>query len=84
MKTEPNDLIHSFPDGPDSDSNWEGLTKREYFAASSIQGILSWSAGADIRWEEVAESAVFAADALIIALNKGKTNDTEPKLKPVA
>ncbi len=45
-----------------------GLTKREYFAAMAMQGILSgqWLSNA----EEVSNDAVIIADALINELNK--------------
>lgn len=35
MKSEPNDLIHSFAATRDSEENHNGLTKREYFAIMS-------------------------------------------------
>ena len=47
-----------------------GLTKREYFAAKALQGILS-SATDESPWapDIAAQTAVAAADALIAALN---------------
>lgn len=50
----------------------DGLTKREYFAAMVIQGIISNKDGLDIKIERIVESAVDIADALIEKLNKTK------------
>lgn len=53
----------------------DGLTKREYFVAMAMQGVVTaWSEG-NIPWHEenpalVADRAVSCADALIEALNK--------------
>lgn len=44
-----------------------GLTKREYFAAMAMQGILARSSDTN---ENIATVSVNAADALITALNK--------------
>lgn len=46
------------------------LTKREYFAAQAMQGLLS----ADHKWirTEYAREAIACADALINALNENK------------
>ena len=68
--TEPSNFAFPYHDPADT---WleEGLTKREYFAAMAMQGILargSFSRGF------VAKHAVDYADALIDALN-GKNND---------
>jgi hypothetical protein len=41
-----------------------GLTKREYFAAMAMQGIISNKDGLDIKIERIVESAVDTADAL--------------------
>jgi len=55
----------------------DGLTKREYFAALAMQGVVTaWSEGG-IPWHEgnpkiIAERAVEQADALITALNEAK------------
>lgn len=49
-----------------------GLTKREYFAAMAMQGIISNKDGLDIKIERIVESAVDTADALIEELNKTK------------
>jgi hypothetical protein len=49
-----------------------GLTKREYFAAIALQGIIANKDGLDIKIERIVESAVDTADALIEELNKTK------------
>ena len=49
-----------------------GLTKREYFAAMAMQGIIANKDGLDIKIERIVESAVDTADALIEELNKIK------------
>ena len=49
-----------------------GLTKREYFAAMAMQGIIANKDGLDIKIERIVESAVDTADALIEELNKTK------------
>jgi hypothetical protein len=48
----------------------EGLTKREYFAAMAMKGIITNKDGLDIKIERIVESAVDTADALIEELNK--------------
>jgi len=48
-----------------------GLTKREYFAAMVMQGIIAnMKLGEDSGYETIAEWSVKQADALIEALNK--------------
>jgi len=50
-----------------------GLTKREYFAAMAMQGIVSNHQMIDtVDWIWLAENSVKAADALINALNQEK------------
>jgi len=50
------------------DSNYDGLTKREYFAAMAMQGLLARaSTGLSSQY---ADLAVDCADALIQQLNK--------------
>jgi nitrogenase subunit NifH len=49
-----------------------GLTKREYFAAMAMQGIIANKDGLDIKIERIVESALDTADALIEELNKTK------------
>jgi hypothetical protein len=48
----------------------EGLTKREYFAAMAMQGILARGFNPDLFEKNGSEIAVNWADALINALNK--------------
>jgi hypothetical protein len=50
----------------------KGLTKREYFAAMALQGIIANKDGLDIKIERIVKSAVDTADALIEELNKTK------------
>lgn len=47
-----------------------GLTKREYFAAKAMQGILTMFSASGNDKEALSSMAVEMADALIIALNK--------------
>lgn len=49
-----------------------GLTKREYFAACALQGILAEDVRGDVGYTILAEDAVRHADALIAALNESK------------
>ena len=51
----------------------EGLTKREYLAAMAMQGIMANSEyipTVDAHFQNIAQDAVRAADALIKELNK--------------
>ena len=52
----------------------QGLTKREYFAAMAMQGILSNSTvvdiGSDHQMEWASKAAVFSADTLLNELEK--------------
>ena len=50
-----------------------GLTKREYFAAMAMQGLLA-NYGSSYSVQNTME-AVYMADALIEELNKTKTNE---------
>jgi hypothetical protein len=82
--TEPNDSAHpvietehshDWDGGGESYSNTYstgGLTKREYFAAMAIQGILPTlkHAVSRVEMENIASDAVDVADYLIEALNK--------------
>lgn len=45
-----------------------GLTKREYFAAMALQGMVASHLGG--TWETLAKVSVIAADALIKELNE--------------
>lgn len=68
MNTEPNQLAHSFNHTADTEGNFNGLTKREYFAAMAMQGILSGK-GSTINPIRTANDAVMFADELIKSLN---------------
>jgi hypothetical protein len=74
MKTEPNEPIRvnggAWNDESQHTHAGRGLTKREYFAAMAMQGILACSEGG--TFESVKEFAVKHADALIAELNKEK------------
>jgi len=50
----------------------KGLTKREYFAAMAMQGILSGDGSKAWTRDELAEIAVNRADALLKALDETK------------
>lgn len=65
MKTNPDDLIHSY-DGPDGE-NTSGLTKREYFAAQIASGLSSLELS-DI--DGIVKDSVAIADKLIEQLNR--------------
>lgn len=65
-----------FPISP-KEGAWEqelGMTKREYFAAKAMQGLLS---GGFNMYEDVAGTAVDFADQLINALNNSEKNEKE-------
>ncbi len=68
--TAPNDQAFPIRDGDSEDImpiTYLGLTKREYFAAMALQGLLSKNS-ADVR--TAAQLAAYAADELIRALNE--------------
>jgi nitrogenase subunit NifH len=71
METKPNEPIHTIEYNNNYISN--GLTKREYFSAMVLQGIIANKDGLDIKIERIVESAVDTADALIEELSKTKT-----------
>ena len=50
---------------------WDGLTKREYFAAMAMQGILA-SNRTQKTETSLSKLAVYYADALIKALNENQ------------
>ena len=66
--TRANDL--AYPVKKVDTINYTGLTKREYFAAMAMKGIITNKDGLDIKIERIVESAVDTADALINELNK--------------
>lgn len=70
MITEANDPIN--PVGSEHYLSLRGLTKREYFAAIILQGLLSNPKSIRGPVEVVIESSVFCADKLIKELNKEK------------
>ena len=53
--------------------SFEGLTKREYFAAMAMTGLVAYSFSTDSR--EASALAVRHADALIAELEKNNTVD---------
>jgi len=61
MKTEPNDQAFATPNG---------LTKREYFAALAMQGMLANENSWHVSEYTIAQAAIGQADALINELNK--------------
>lgn len=65
--TQPNDP--AFPVSPADYSAKHGLTKREYFAAMAMQGMLANGSGDS---SAVCSVAMWHADALIEKLNKTK------------
>ncbi len=67
-ETLPND--QAFPKHPNSYSD-SSLTKREYFAAMAMQGLL-YTVPESFNGTEIAQLSVNMADALIEALNKEK------------
>jgi ABC-type protease/lipase transport system fused ATPase/permease subunit len=73
--TNPNDSATGFAWSADQ-TGTSGLTKREYFAAMAMQGILAnrWSMeNVNLSDEEKAYMSVNMADALINALNTQRT-----------
>jgi hypothetical protein len=67
--TQPNDA--AFATG---DEYWRqnGLTKREYFAAMAMQGLLASKTEKAMFFERISNDAVNMADALITALNENQ------------
>jgi hypothetical protein len=76
MKTEHNDLAYPVsivsPDRMFELTYHLGLTKREYFAAMAMQGMLANSSNCNTEWnyETIGKHCALAADALIKALNE--------------
>ena len=56
---------------PDGDIYTKGLTKREYFAAMAMQGLLA-NMGNNYLYEIQAKDSVKIADTLIKALNESQ------------
>ena len=69
MKTEPNDCVSPIGNHTQHQAKY-GLTKREYFVAMAMQGMLSSDDFACSEPEFVSNLAVEQADALIAELNK--------------
>ena len=63
QETQPNDSIHNSEQGVQ-----DGLTKREYFAAMAMQGLIA--RGTHPIIDNVTHNSVVYADSLIEALNK--------------
>lgn len=77
MKTSPNDTVFPidvFNRGPDgiilNVNRLGGMTKREYFAALALQGLLSNSVEEDMTAGRCVNLAVLMAEGLILELNK--------------
>ena len=70
METKPNEPIHTIEYNNNYISN--GLTKREYFAAMALQGLVTKN---NNEYDYCVISAVKFADALIEELSKTKTNE---------
>lgn len=57
--------------GSDQGPGSSGLTKREYFAAMAMQGLVgSWMVGNCDHSQRLAEDSVKCADALLLELEK--------------
>jgi hypothetical protein len=67
MKTNPNDPA-SAGNEYDHGSYNPGLSKREYFAAMAMQGLLA-GRSKDLSAQTLAKQSIMAADALIDELN---------------
>jgi hypothetical protein len=63
------------PAFPDARNGCYGLTKREYFAACALQGILAADRCGDFT---SANNAVDQADAIIEALNNDRNKEIAP------
>lgn len=77
-ETKPNDAAFTVADtihpltGERFDPLNMGLTKREYFAAMAMQGLLAHESSTSMSFEQTAEAACIQADALIKALNENQ------------
>jgi hypothetical protein len=61
--------VNAFPRMFGNDAPQDGLTKREYFAAVALQGLLACPNNVNMA-QDIAKGAVIVADQLIIELNK--------------
>lgn len=81
--TNPNDAAFAKSAFYQTDTSEKGLTKREYFAAMAMQGILANGPtdkeGWDLSAEQTAQVAVNHAEALIEILNKQHKDGKETK-----
>lgn len=78
MSTNPNDAaVPHYHDA--GDLGQKGLTKREEFAKTAMQGFCANPEFAEAHPEDIAEMAFAQADALIAALNKPVSVTTEVK-----
>lgn len=59
---------------PSDDVTYQGLTKREYFAAMAMQGLVTKSLSYNTI-QDFAKMSVKAANALITELNKGASDE---------
>jgi hypothetical protein len=83
MKTYPNDMITAFTEVGEITkgvgmTRWRthnGLTKREYFAAMAMQGLLSNGEYKNQMVSYVTDYSVDFADSLIKELNKQQDNE---------
>ena len=74
MSTQPNDAAHPIADNV---LTWDkGLTKREYFAAMALQGILANPNSHFNTANGIAGQSVRMADILIDCLNQNQINHT--------
>lgn len=71
MKTHENEPIHPMTKQEHDNIFFWGLTKREYFAAMALQGIIASCPESYPDREPTAIRALEYADALIKQLNKG-------------
>ena len=75
-KTNGNDTAYVVAEAQNLDGSWtlasEGLTKKEYFAAMAMQGIIYSDSSTDYLTGLWAKNAVKCADALITALNESE------------
>ena len=62
---------HAYPQFIDGRGYEYGLTKREYFAAKAMEGLLA-NPNVEMNWNPLAKESVAQADALIAALNEVK------------
>lgn len=61
--------VNAFPRMFGNDAPKDGLTKREYFAAMAMQGLLACPNNVNMA-QDIAKGAIIMADQLIIELNK--------------